>query len=452
MISISFRPIIVRLLLILVMAVGLGYLSWMAIRTAIGDSLVTYVQRTPKLSAEAKMQGVDMAVRYSPADPMTRWMRAGVYFNAANEELMEDKMQTSIDELRGAAKMSPEDYRVWLALGRVLDRSGSLNEARSALDKAMRLAPNHFDTRWAMGNYLLRAGDRDGSFAQMRLALANRPSALPLVFDYAWNVYQGDGKAIAASLNPPVELKAQLAAMLIAHGKVDDGLAVWREISSPTQKDIQRVTESLVNTGRFSAAYQLWSAANVPDRPSPDPGSLLANGGFEQKFAFNSNLPFHSWRVTPVGGLRITLDRKDAREGAQAMRVGFEVSGNVAFTIASQTVPAQPKKKYCLSLWAKTDELESLSTPFVEVFDSADINRARAATPTLSIRSTKWSEYEVAVDTAPATEALTVRLQRNPCPDPICPIKGRLWIDELRLYECAGPKKPEKTDPLVSAP
>lgn len=443
MITIPLRPIILRLLLLAAMAAGFGALSVKAIRYAVGDSIVTFIQRTPNLSIAARIQGVDMAARYSPGDPMARWMRGGVYFSAASEELMEEKMQTSIDEMREAVRLSPEDYRVWLALGRVLDRAGSEKQAREALEKALVLAPNHFDTRWALGNNLLRAGDRDGSFAQMRLALANRPSALPLVFDYAWDVYRGDGAAIVASLDPPLELRSQLASMLVLRGKVDDGLALWRRIPGPTARDLQRITESLINTGHYSLAFRIWSAAGTADRPSPDPGSLLANGGFEQKFSFNSTVPFYSWRLAPVAGARATLDRKSPREGGQALRVGFDISGNVAFTIASQTVPAGPSKRYCLSLWVRTEELESLSTPFFEVFDAADINRARAATPTFPVRNNKWREYEVAVDTAPATEALTVRLQRNPCPDSVCPIKGRFWIDELRLYQCAAPRKIE---------
>src|SRR4030095_3116564 len=99
--------------------------------------------------------------------------------------------------------MSPDDYRVWLARGRALDRGGDVAGARAAFERAIELAPNHFDPRWSFGNYLLRAGDREGSFAQMRLALSNRPSALPLIFDSPWGVYRGDGKAIAAALDPP---------------------------------------------------------------------------------------------------------------------------------------------------------------------------------------------------------------------------------------------------------
>ncbi len=448
MLTISFRPVIVRIIFLLILVAGFGALGWAVIRAAIGDSIMTFVQRSASLSPDAKREGADIAAKYSPRDPLIHWQRGGVYFDAANEEFEGKRLDVALDELHKATQMSPEDYRVWLALGRALDRSGSTAEARAALDKGLQLAPNHFETRWALGNHLLRAGDRDGSFTQMRLALANRPSALPLVFDYAWNVFQGDGKAIAKALDPPASVRSQMIAMLISRGKVEDGLALWREINSPTAKDVQRVTESLVNAGRFAAAYDLWKSAKIldPSRPEPDAGSLLANGGFERKFSVNSSTPFYEWRVAPGGVMRVSLDQKEPFEGNYSLRYSFNLDSNTAFTLAAQTMPVKPNKKYCLSFFVRTEELESLSTPFVEVYDAADIKRSHAATAPIPIRTIKWTEYEIAIPTAATTEALTVRLQRQPCPEDPCPIAGRAWFDDFKVRECAGARKLEKKE------
>jgi hypothetical protein len=446
MLSISFRPMIIRLIFLLFLAGGFGLLGWIVGRAAIGESIMTFVQRSPRLSPEAKLEGADLAVKYSPRDPLIHWQRGGVYFTAASEDFEAKRLDVALDELRKAAQISPEDYRVWLALGRVLDRTGSTTEARAALEKALRLAPNHFETRWALGNHLLRAGDRNASFAQMRLALANRPSALPLVFDYAWTIFGGNGREIAKALDPPALVKSQMIAMIISRGKMEDGLSLWREMNSPTVKDVQRVVDSLVNAGRFTAAFDIWQSANIPDRPSSDAHSLLANGGFEQKFSFNSNTPFFSWRVAPGGLMRVTLDQKEPHEGNYGLFYSFNLEGNIALTLATQTVPVKPNKKYCLSFFARTEDLESLSTPFVEIFDSADIKRAHSATRPIPNRDNKWNAYEIAIDTAATTEALTVRLQRQPCSEPPCPIAGRLWFDNFKLNECTGVRKVERRE------
>jgi hypothetical protein len=443
MVTISLRPIIIRLSFLIFPAAGLGLLGWFIARAAIGDSYMTYVERSAVLSPEGRMEGADLALKFSPRDPLIYWQRGGVYFTAANEDLMDERLSIALDDLRRAARMSPEDYRVWLSLGRVLDRTGSAAEARAALDRALQLAPKHFEPRWALGNHLLREGDRDASFAQMRLALANRPAALPIVFDYAWAVYQGDGQAIAEALAPPAEVKAQMISLLISRGEVEEGLSLWREMDSPGLKDVQRVAESLINAGRFAAAYDIWSKAGIPDRPSADAHSLLANSSFERTFAAESKTPFYAWRTSRPAGVRVTLDLKERVAGEQSLRASFNVEQNAAIVLAAQTVPAKPKKRYCLSFFVMTEELESLSTPLVEIYDSADMKRARAATAPFPTRDNKWAEYTISLDTVADTEALTIRLLRPPCAESPCPISGRLWFDDFKLLECETVSKPE---------
>ena len=105
------------------------------------------------------------------------------------------------------------------------------------------------------------------------------------MLDYAWNVYQGDGRAIAAALDPPAELQMPLVVQLIVRGRVEDGIAVWRAVKQPSPADAQKVAEALFFAGRYAQAYDVWNAAALPDRPTPDAGSLLSNGGFERKLA-----------------------------------------------------------------------------------------------------------------------------------------------------------------------
>ncbi len=439
MLIVPLRSWPVRLVFLLLLIAGFTLLGWVVVRSTIGDGYMTYAQRNPNLSIEDQLKGADIALAYSPRDPLIHWRRGGVYLNAANEEVTESRLAIALDELRAATRMSPDDYRVWLALGRGLDRGGQTAEARRAFERAVDLAPQHFDPRWAFGNYLLRAGMRDGSFAQMRLALGNRPSALPLVFDYAWNVYQGDGRAIAAALDPPREVKAPLVALLVNRGRVDDALALWREMGSRHASDAQRVAEALFNAGHFSKSYDVWNSVEVVDRPTSDPNSLIANGGFERRLTLNDKTPFLAWQIRPTPGVKVTLDRKEPRAGQQSLRAGFGAQGNAAFAIAAQTVTVKPSTSYLLTFSVRSEELESLSTPVIEVFDSAyDLvggKRVRAATQPLPNGDSGWTDYQLEFTTNANTEAVTIRIQRPPCPEPPCPIDGSLWFDEFKLSE-----------------
>src|SRR5262245_41441647 len=456
MITIRLGPLPVRVIFLVSLLTGLSILGWGAIRSAVSDLLMTFVVPSPKLSLEEQIEWADVALKYSPRDPLIRWKYGGVYLKAANEKMEESLRETAIEELRWATRMSPDDYRVWLALGRALDRGGDIAGARATFERAIELAPNHFDPRWSFGNYLLRAGDREGSFAQMRLALSNRPSALPLIFDYAWGVYRGDGKAIVAALDPresagsagsagsarmPRPVKSQLAALLIYRGRVGDGMAVWREIVSPNAGDAQKVTEALFNTGNFNKAYEVWNSVETPNRPAPDQDSLLSNGGFEGDLARGQKTPFLTWQINPIPGAKLLLDSKEPRDGRRSLRAGFDVRGNAYFIIASQTVPARPSTGYRLAFSIRSDKLMSLSTPLVEVFDSAyaldQRNRVRVATPPLPNGDSEWTDYKLEFTTGAQTEAVTVRIIRWACPEPPCPIEGHVWFDEFKLTEKA---------------
>ena len=83
----------------------------------------------------------------------------------------------------------------------------------------------------------------------------------------------------------------------------------------------------------------------------------------------------------------------------------------------------------------KTEELQSLSTPFVSIQDAADDKRLSVVTAALSVGTANWTEYKTEFVTPAATEAVTVRLMRMPCSEPPCPLKGRLWFDEFQLTQ-----------------
>lgn len=435
MVTIPLGPIPVRLLLLIAALAGIGWLMWIVARPALGDSFITFVQRSPDLSLEARLQGADTAISFAERDPLAHLGRGGIYLAAASEEQNEEQLKTALDELRTAARISPEDYRVWLVLGRTLDRSGILNEARAALERSIALAPRHFEPRWAMGNHLLRAGDREASFAQLRQALAGRPSSLPLVFDYAWEAFQGNGRAIASALAPTGESRSQMIALLVARNRVPDALAVWRETPTHTAAEAQQVSTALFYAGEMAAAYEVWNSAPMPDRPAPDPDSLLGNGNFENQLSLDSKVPFLNWRIAPMGGVKVSLDRKAPNKGQQSLRIGFEVRENIPQTFFTQTVMVKPSTAYQLSYAVRMEELRGWSMLTLEVVDAADGGRLRAANDPLPNGNLTWREEQIKFTTAAKTEAVTIRFQRQPCPDPPCLLTGRVFFDGFKLNE-----------------
>jgi tetratricopeptide (TPR) repeat protein len=258
MITIPLRPLPLRLVFLLLVVAGLGMLSWVVVNAAIGDSVLIFVERNPNLSQEARMKGVDAAASYGARDPLTHLGRGRVYLASANDDQNEEKLATALAEIRTAVELNPEDYRAWVSLGRALDRVGKPAEAKVALERSVQLAPKHFDPHWALGNHLLRAGEREAAFAEFRDAMAGRSVALPLVFDYAWNAFQGDARAIVTAIAPTGESRAEVIKLLIARNLPADALILWREMPNRSEAEARIVAAAFFEARQMNAAYEVW--------------------------------------------------------------------------------------------------------------------------------------------------------------------------------------------------
>ena len=175
----------------------------------------------------------------------------------------------------------------------------------------------------------------------------------------------------------------------------------------------------------------------MPDRPVPDSDSLLANSNFETQLSLDSKVPFLTWRIPPIGGVKVSLDRKLPNKGLQSLRLSFEVRENVPQTFFAQTIMVKPSTTYQFGYAYKTEELRGWSMLTLEIVDAADPGRLRATKEPLPNGTHDWREEHFTFTTTPKTEAITVRFQRQPCPDPPCLLTGKVLFDALKLNEAA---------------
>ncbi|MEP7273786.1 MAG: hypothetical protein ABI882_19965 [Acidobacteriota bacterium] len=436
--TITIRPWPLRLVLGLGLAAGLIFLSWQLIRTAIGSSVMTFIQRSADLAPESRLEGAQIAARWAPQDPSVRYGAGGVYLTAATTEQSDTRLKEALNELQTAARMSPEDYRISLALARAFERGGAMVPAREAFERATLLAPHHFDPHWAFGNYLLRVGETSRAFGELREALASRPSALDLIFDYAWASFNGDGKAIAKALAPPDAIRATFVSLLISRDRTADAMEIWRAGSYNREAlpgDVRNVAETLIRHDHLAEAYAVWFEARQTEHPDADEGSLIANGSFERPVMLDAVTPFLTWRIAPQRGLTILLDSKEHEDGAFSFRAGFEIRENVDLTIAVQSVPVKRGSNYVLNYDVRARDLRSLSNPQVEVFDPGQQTRLSVSVPQLRNGDTDWKAIRLEFTTSPQTDAVTIRIRRPACGDPPCPLVGRVWFDNFKLVE-----------------
>jgi tetratricopeptide (TPR) repeat protein len=445
-----------RLGLLAAILAVIGFCGWFAAKAIISDRLVFFSQQQNEYDTATNLLTTDKAASIAATNPNIHYQRGLTYFAQANGEDTELRLREAIASFTRAAELSPEDFRVQVALGEAFSRQGTSAEAEKSFQKALSIAPNYYEPHWKYGNHLLRAGNNDAAFAEFKRALAIRPSELPLLFDYAWNTYNEDLPTILKVLSPASEAKPQLAATLVEKGKVAEAMTLWRELMTASPRiariNARNFMNSLLAKQGYKEALEVWQSAaktpnptpNLPEEilkedaiiytvNTPDQGSLLNNGGFENEMLTRVTPPFLAWKLTTTNGLQISRSTDLPKSGKSSLRLSFDVPGNATFSVLEQALAVKPSTSYKLKFAAKTEELTTLSAPLIEVYDPADIKRLRAALPPLPLKTNPWQEYSLNFTTSSATEAVILRVFRPACGEPPCPILGKIWLDDFRL-------------------
>ena len=446
-----------RLLLLAGLSALLFAAGWFVVRTATGDRLIAIAQNDNEYDAATKLASADAAIQFAPQVPLLQYQRGQTYLALASGEETETRLKEAIATFRTAAQLSPEDYRIGVALGQALDRHGEAVEAKKAFAQALTLAPNYYEPHWALANHLLRNNDTKAAFAEFKRALAIRPSELPLLFDYAWNAFNGDVPSIMKALDPSVQAKASFAAFLIQRDRFSEGITMWRDLGNTTPRLARVNAQSFINTlmtkQHFGAAHEVWEAVAKIKHPdenkwteeerqtqaqwfevnTPDAGSLLSNGDFERDLKIGPLAPFTIWRLTATKGLSVSRNNQQHTSGTNSLQLNFDIGGNVGFVVIEQLVPIKPSTSYRLSFAAKIEELITLSAPLVEVYDPANLQRLRITTKPFPLGTSTWQDYTTNFTTTAATEAVMVRVLRPACGEPPCPIRGKIWLDNFKL-------------------
>ena len=124
----------------------------------------------------------------------------------------------AVTEFQRAVQLRPRDYYLWMLLGVTEDQNGDQQTALAALKQSVSLAPTYAKPRWQLGNLLLRMGQTDQAFAELRRAASDNPELLPNVIDLAWGIYGGDVNAVLAVVPPQTDAaRLELAIFFARH-------------------------------------------------------------------------------------------------------------------------------------------------------------------------------------------------------------------------------------------
>jgi tetratricopeptide (TPR) repeat protein len=372
----------------------------------------------------------DFALAIAPDDPQTHYTTAVLQeknFSAAD-------VQKAIEEYERATALSPNDFRTWLALGRARERTGDQTGAENAVRRAQQLAPNYSEVNWTLGNILLRAGKRSEAFQELRRAAEADKDYVNPATATAWQIFGGDLAQIREAVGSSPQLSAALVEFLARDKRFDDAVQVWNalpaEARTTTYKDNGKtLIEQMLNAGKYRAALEtlVHSAATDADFAA----GKIYNGGFEANVNLSGARVF-DWQIAAGAQPIIGIDDAQKSGGNQSLTIIFNSPTGRDFRAILQIVALDASgARYAFSAQARA-ELKTNATVYWEIFDVTN-GKVLAQTAPVGAATREWTNLRAEFIAPTNTEAVAVRLAREPCKSSLCPISGRVWFDELKL-------------------
>jgi hypothetical protein len=391
-------------------------LIWYSGRAGFASLLASYAARVNQIAP------ANAAVHLNPSDPETHYTR-GAVLEAA------DDFAGAISEYRTATMLRPDDHALWISLARVQELDGDIAGALSSARRALPLSPSYAQPHWQLGNLLVRAGELDEGFKELRLAEASNPVLLAGIVELAWQLHPGDVQFVKQAMQPQTpETYLALAENFRKHGRVEDAILMFSQTGVESLPVREQYLNELISAKRFKDAYALRSLGRSVN--SIGGLGVITDPGFEQE----SNLeePGFGWHAEKKApSLSLAMDPADPQEGHSSLRVQFQGDSDPGQSIISQLVLLEPRTRYRLRFAARSENVVSGGLPSITVTDASD--QVVLGHVVLLPQADSWQDYVIDFNSREATTAIRISLGRERCSNSPCPIFGRMWLDDFLL-------------------
>ncbi len=415
------RQLPVRIGLIFAVLFALIF-GWLAIRWQLGNMLA---ELTSPSDANAK-ELAQLAVRLAPADALSNWLLADL-----TKDSKSGSSSTAEKDFETVVKLSPNDFRWWIELGRAYEQAENIEGAEKAFVKAVNLAPNYTFPHWQLGNFYLRQNRSDEAFAELKKAAETNVIYRDQVLSIAWDYFGQDVLMLEQVAGNSPSVRAGLAKFYAAKERPEDSLRIWNTLSEEEKQansDAANIIARALYDKRFyRQAIEFVRGLGIePDAQS----QTIQNAGFEKPIGDNREV-FFGWRISPMEKLDIKLDPTQKSEGNRSLRVTFNGYINPTLFNIYQIVTVEPSARYRLSFRLRTENLKSGGTPQIEIYNAID-DKNIATGSSFPIGTNDWQQVKIDFTAPKNAEAVGLRTIRAFCGSE-CPIVGTFWYDDFKL-------------------
>ena len=399
--------------------------AWFFIKWNFANAISSRIDTT---LPESKLVA-DWLTEMAPSDPQTHYTSALLLEKTFDP----DDLTRSLREYELTAALSPNNYVMWLNLGKARSQNGDAEGAEVAYRRALELAPNYSTIQWVYGNSLLRQGDTDEGFALIARSAASSPDYSRTAVATALQYFNGDLAQVRRVLGDDEVTNAALVTALAGGQRFDEALEAWSKLDAEDKLDkFNKLGETLAGQMAEARKYQLAAqvAADIRaiDAEKPVVGQV-GNGGFENGVKLRYADLFE-WQIAEGGEPQIGLSEAQKRSGNYALFMVFNAFDTASFRGVSQIVPVVPGAEYEYQLFYRSD----LKTSAILKWEIADAATTApiASTPPMAL-SADWTSLKAKFIVPSGGDGVVIRLVREGCTGLTCPMTGKAAFDDFSM-------------------
>jgi hypothetical protein len=379
------------------------------------------------------MQPWQRAVRLEPGNP-DYWYGLGRYQQYNLEQPDSDKAEESYLK---AIALNPWDTDAWMDLGTAYELDGKIDEARGAYRNAKKSYPTSADVSWRYGNFLLREGEQEEAYKELRRAIEGDPHRAAAAFSRAYRSNPNIDELLQKLLPPGQSIYVDVISEALSDKQLAVAKTVWAQLLTlhPHLQigDVEHLVTELSAAGEYSESRRVWdqgtATMNLPPLMRPQ-GSLVWDPSFESGITGRT----FSWSYKPIDqGVSISLDKTEKLSGSQSLRLSFDGKHDPNLEAACTMVIVQPSTTYRFSGWIKTNVITTdQGVGFrLRSFDDAGANTAVNTKQVLA--TNPWGFVDQTLTSGPKVHRVQICAIRDASENPDIRITGTAWVDDVNL-------------------
>lgn len=372
------------------------------------------------------LASLEKAVRWQPGNAEYRY-RLGRYFF-----LVQRAPDAAVQAYRAAVDLNPHQARYWFDLAAAYQLLGNLDEQKAALEQALFADPSTPDLAWEAGNFYLVQGETDKALRELRVVLESDPYLPEAALQMCWRV-KPDIDALLRDVVPPkLSVYATFLDLLTSRKETAAAAKVWARMVQMNERLPEQTAFAyvryLVGQREVDQSRLVWQQAAVLCGLSayqPSSANLVVNGDFNLN-VLNGGF---DWLYQQSKEVSLALDPTQSHGGHRSLLITLDAR-SIDDAGIRQLVPVSPGTGYDFSAYFKSEDMQGAGGLRFAIQDLYSENTYFTSDDLKD--ADFWKEVSGRFTTGPDTKLLVLRLQRVPIG---LPIRGKLWIDGVRLVE-----------------